>query len=130
MPPPDSTQDIFAEDDAPSPNLVRPYTLTAGRTNTDIYLPLEAPVHTTQATNPNFWPANDVRTKIIALCSNGPSVAEISARLNLPLGVARVLVGDLVETGSLELSETLSEDATAAERRELIGRTLRGLQAL
>ena len=27
-------------------NLVRPYTLTAGRTNTDVHLPLEAPVQT------------------------------------------------------------------------------------
>jgi len=130
MLPPDSTQDDSSEDGAPSPNLVRPYTLTAGRTRTDIYLPLEAPVHTTPDTNPNFWPASDVRSKIIALCSDGPSVAEISARLNLPLGVARVLVGDLVETGTLRLSETLSDDATAAQRRELIGRTLRGLQAL
>ena len=130
MPPPDSPHDDSSEIGAPAPNLVRPYTLTAGRTKSDIYLPLEAPVHTTPDTIPNLWPPNDVRTKIVALCRNGPSVAEISARLNLPLGVARVLVGDLVETGSLRLSETLSDDATAAQRRELIGRTLRGLQAL
>ncbi|WP_207843534.1 DUF742 domain-containing protein [Williamsia soli] len=118
------------ERDIPSPNLARPYTLTAGRTRTEVYLPLEAPVHTNVPIAPNMWPTNDARTKIIGLCTNGPSVAEISARLGLPLGVTRVLVGDLVEAGNLRLSATLDDDATAAERRELIGRTLRGLRAL
>ena len=45
------------------------------------------------------WPLNDVRGRIIQLCVNSPSVAEISARLDLPLGVTRVLVGDLVTVG-------------------------------
>ena len=31
--------------------------------------------------------------------SSSPSVAEIAARLSLPLGVARVLIGDLVTAG-------------------------------
>lgn len=116
--------------ESPAPSLVRPYTLTAGRTRSVIYLPLEAPVHTTTPIVPSTWPASDVRTRIVGLCSEGPSVAEISARLNLPLGVARVLVGDLVESGTLRVSATLDDDATADERRELIGRTLRGLRAL
>lgn len=117
-------------DDGPSPSLVRPYTLTAGRTESEVYLPLEAPVHTTAAALPNAWPASDARARIVVLCADGPSVAEISARLALPLGVVRVLVGDLVESGTLYVSATLDDDASADERRELIGRTLRGLRAL
>nr|WP_296774310.1 DUF742 domain-containing protein [Rhodococcus sp. (in: high G+C Gram-positive bacteria)] len=112
------------------PSLVRPYTLTAGRTKSEVYLPLEAPVHTVSMVAASSWPATDPRAKIIALCGDGPSVAEISAKLKLPLGVARVLVGDLVTSGILRVSETLDDDATADERRELIGRTLRGLRAL
>ena len=115
---------------APTPNLVRPYTLTAGRTRSEVYLPLEAPVHTVSPVVTSMWPPSDMRSKIVALCMESPSVAEISARLSLPLGVARVLVGDLVESGTLRVSATLDDDATAAERRELIGRTLRGLRAL
>ena len=76
------------------------------------------------------WPLNDVRGEIVQLCTKSPSVAEISARLDLPLGVARVLVGDLVTSGYLRVNRTLTDRSTRDERRELIGRTLRGLRAL
>jgi len=122
------------EHERPSPareaSLVRPYTLTAGRTDTSVDLPLEAPVQTLQAALAHKWPPNDVKDKIIQLCIKSPSVAEISARLDLPLGVARVLVGDLVMSGYLRVRRTLTDHSTLDERRELIGRTLRGLKAL
>lgn len=111
-------------------NLVRPYTLTSGRTDTKVDLPLEAPIQSLQAGLTHRWPPNDPRGRIIALCVDSPSVAEISARLDLPLGVARVLVGDLVLSGYLRVHKTLSERSTRDERHELIGRTLRGLRAL
>jgi Protein of unknown function (DUF742) len=109
-------------------NLVRPYTLTAGRTGTDVDLPLEAPIQTLGLAH--SWPADDVRAGIIRLGVNSPSVAEISARLDLPVGVARVLVGDLVTAGYLRVHKTLTDRSTRDERQELIGRTLRGLKAL
>jgi hypothetical protein len=115
---------------AGQPNLVRPYTLTAGRTGTDVDLPLEAPVQTLQAGLAHRWPAGDARSKILQLCTASPSVAEISARLDLPVGVARVLVGDLVTAGYLRVQRTLTDRSTRDERHELIGRTLRGLRAL
>ena len=111
-------------------NLVRPYTLTAGRTETSVDLPLEAPIETLPAGQAHQWIRDDARGKIIQLCANSPSVAEISARLDLPLGVARVLVGDLVLSGYLRVHRTLTERSTRDERHELIGRTLRGLKAL
>jgi hypothetical protein len=111
-------------------NLVRPYTLTAGRTETNVDLPLEAPIETLPPGMAHRWPPDDARGKIIELCANSPSVAEISARLDLPLGVARVLVGDLVLSGYLRVHRTLTERSTRDERHELIGRTLRGLKAL
>ena len=114
----------------PKANLVRPYTLTAGRTDTDVDLPLEAPIQTLQSGLAHEWQPNDTRGKIIQLCVDSPSVAEISARLDLPLGVTRVLVGDLVLSGYLRVHKTLSERSTRDERHELIGRTLRGLRAL
>jgi len=115
---------------SPEANLVRPYTLTAGRTTTDVDLPLEAPVQTLQAGLAHQWPPNDVRDNIIQLCVKSPSVAEVSARLDLPVGVARVLIGDLVTSGYLRVNATLTERSTREERQELIGRTLRGLKAL
>ncbi len=111
-------------------NLVRPYTLTSGRTDTNVDLPLEAPIQTLRAGLAHRWPPNDTRGKIIQLCVESPSVAEISARLDLPVGVTRVLVGDLVLSGYLRVHRTLTERSTRDERHELIGRTLRGLRAL
>jgi len=110
--------------------LVRPYTLTAGRTQASVDVPLEAPIQTLQSAMSHRWPLNDVRGRIVALCTKSPSVAEISARLDLPLGVTRVLVGDLVTSGYLRVNRTLTERSTRDERSELIGRTLRGLRAL
>jgi hypothetical protein len=111
-------------------SLVRPYTLTAGRTQANVDVPLEAPIQTLQSAMFHRWPPNDVRGRIVQLCTKSPSVAEISARLDLPLGVTRVLVGDLVTSGYLRVNRTLTERSTRDERSELIGRTLRGLRAL
>lgn len=117
-------------EELPEPSLVRPYTLTSGRTETSVHLPLEAPIRALRFAPAPRWPANDVRAKILGLGADSPSVAEIAARLALPLGVARVLIGDLVTQGYLRVDATLGESASTDERRELIGRTLRGLRAL
>ncbi len=122
--------DHWERDDTDEPQLVRPYTLTAGRTNSRVDLPLEAPIQTLATTKPPRWPGNDVRGQILTLCADSPSVAEIAAVLSLPLGVARVLIGDLVTQGYLRVHTTLGDSITDDERRELIGRTLRGLRAL
>jgi hypothetical protein len=121
---------VDQRESAAEPSLVRPYTLTAGRTDSRVHLPLEAPVETLDTGRTPRWPAGDVRGDILALCNQRPSVAEIAARLSVPLGVARVLVGDLVDQGCLRVHATLDQSATPDERRELIGRTLRGLRAL
>jgi len=68
--------------------------------------------------------------RIIELCATSQSVAEVSAKLHIPLGVARVLLGDLITAGHLKTRATISEDTTTDERRELIERTLSGLRAL
>jgi Protein of unknown function (DUF742) len=115
---------------ANEPKLVRPYTLTAGRTSSSVALPMEASIEALESARFHEWLPNDVRAEIVNLCVTRPSVAEIAARLNLPLGVTRVLVGDLVQQGYLRVLQTLDEHSTLAERRELIGRTLRGLRAL
>lgn len=112
------------------PSLVRPYTLTAGRTDSVVHLPVEATVEPVEPAPEPRWRGHDVRARIMTLSADSPSVAEISAHLSLPLGVARVLVGDLVTQGYLRVRGTLSDTATTDERRELIGRTLRGLRAL
>ncbi len=109
---------------------VRPYALTAGRTEPAVDLPLEAVVETLPYASRFDWPAGDVRTDILRLGGGRLSVAEIAARLQRPLGMVRVVIGDLVVAGTLRVHTTLSDNATFDERRSLMERTLRGLRAL
>jgi hypothetical protein len=112
-----------------SPRRARPYTLTAGRTVPRIDLPVEATVEVVSDAEP---PAglDDVRTWLVQLCTSRQSIAELSSYTNMPIGVTRVLVADLVESGHLHVHATLGDRATVAEQRRLIERTLDGLRAL
>jgi uncharacterized protein DUF742 len=110
------------------PNRARPYTLTGGRTRPPIELPIEVTVETLNAEID--WAPGDVRTTIVQLCYDRPSIAEISSYAGLPIGVVRVLVGDLVESGHLRVHATLTDNASVSDRRRMIERTLDGLRAL
>jgi thioredoxin-dependent peroxiredoxin len=116
---------------ADEPNAVRPYALTAGRTESGVELALEAPVEALNTTaKPPRWRRNDVRGQILTSCVRNPSVAEIASRLSLPIGATRFLVDDLATQGYLRVHAPLGDSMTIDERRELISRTLRGLRAL
>jgi hypothetical protein len=119
----------FGADPRPTTR-VRPYALTAGRTQPAVDLPMEAVVETLPYASRFDWPAGDVRTDILRLGSGRLSVAEIAAHLQRPLGMVRVVIGDLVVAGTLRVHTTLGENATYDERRSLMERTLRGLRAL
>src|ERR1700761_4495802 len=113
------------------PSLVRPYTLTAGRTDAGIELALETPIEAVEITaKPPRWPKHDVRGRILTSCAQRPSVAEIAAELSLPIGATRFLVDELVTQGYLRGRAPLNDSMTVDERRELISRTLHGLRAL
>src|ERR1700731_4218104 len=51
------------------PSLVRPYTLTAGRTNASVALPLAAPIEARKSARNRRWPPNDMRGDIVKLCA-------------------------------------------------------------
>lgn len=99
--------------------MARPYLLTGGRTRSDAGdLAVEAMV----ASNPDVDAPTDTElAAIYELCSTPNSIAEISAKRSIPLGVARVLVADLWGAGALELLETTRSDDIAIVRRLLNG---------
>lgn len=111
------------------PSLVRPYSLTSGRTRPTIELALEALVQNLVGVEEQLE-LNNIETAIVELSLQSPSVAEIAARTGVPLGVARVLVADLVENGYLRVLATLQEDSSDSERRDLIERVLSGLRQI
>ena len=78
---------------------VRPYAMTGGRTKPAYAdLEIEALVSTTSAGERASKLTVEQRA-IAALCRDILSIAEVSARLDLPLGVTRVLVGDMADEG-------------------------------
>jgi len=109
--------------------LVRPYYMTGGRTRpAHDDLELETLVSTTALGETSPKLACVERHAIIALCRDLVSIAEVSARLDLPLGVARVLVGDMADQGFVILHRPTS----VGDRPDLalLQRVLYGLHKL
>ena len=48
------------------------------------------------------------------------SVAEVSAAVHMPIGVVRVLLGDLMEQGLVQVQATITERSSRDERIELM----------
>ncbi|HET9006953.1 MAG TPA: DUF742 domain-containing protein [Actinomycetes bacterium] len=106
--------------------LVRPYYMTGGRGRpTQDDLEIEALVSTT-AMGERSPKLTVEQRAIIALCRDLLSVAEVSARLDLPLGVTRVLIGDMASEGLV----ILHRPASVGDRPDLalLQRVLYGLQ--
>ncbi|MDE3724331.1 DUF742 domain-containing protein [Nocardiopsis sp. N85] len=88
--------------ETPEGSLVRPYTMTRGRvrpTGTGPRLDLITIVVTARERREHALEP-ECRA-ILDLCRRPISVAEISARLDIPLTVVRVLLGDLLADGDI-----------------------------
>ncbi len=108
---------------------VRPYLVTGGRTRSTIDLPLEALVLTTPAGQAAIESMNHERRRIVELCVERQSLAEISALTHVHLQVAKVLVGDLISEGFLG-SHTANASPSVRPDVQLLERVLDGLQSL
>lgn len=110
--------------------LVRPYAMTGGRTRSaGAELALEALVIVTQMGRAQAPTLAWEQRAIAELCASPLSVAEVSAHLKVPLGVARVLVGDMAAEGLVEMSGASGSEA-APNDLNLLERVLNGLRAL
>jgi hypothetical protein len=114
-------------DEQPAARIVRPYTITAGRTRSTVDLPMEATLVLEPSAHEQEW-GSDLQGRIVEVCDH-KSVAEVSAAVSMPIGVVRVLLGDLVEQGFVGVQATLTDSSSRDERLDLIERTLRGLRA-
>ena len=119
------------DDTGGTPSLVRPYARTGGRTRPVRHLDLEALVCTSNdgrdaLSSPQLNPEH---ISVIHLANGTVSVAEIAARLAVPLGVARVIIADMVDLGLVEVMKT---SGTQGDERDpaFLRRVLSGLQRL
>ncbi|MET7411996.1 DUF742 domain-containing protein [Streptomyces rubiginosohelvolus] len=110
--------------------LVRPYAMTGGRTRPRYQLAIEALVSTT-ADPARLQGQLPEHQRICRLCIEIKSVAEISALLSIPLGVARILVADLAEAGLVAIHQPGGDEAVGGQPDvTLLERVLSGLRKL
>jgi Protein of unknown function (DUF742) len=127
-----TTPDANRNEDGRDPGpVVRPYAMTGGRTRStrDAELELETLVSTTAEGEMSAPSLNLEQRSIAMLCRDLVSVAEISARMDVPLGVARVLIGDMAEGGLLAVHPPHRSDHDRPDLA-LLERVLYGLRAI
>jgi hypothetical protein len=117
------------EDRTHRDRVVPEYAFTGGRTRAAVReLPLETVVRAAeQAARSVAGLAMESRA-IVEMCWEPRSLAEIGAGLGVPVGVARVLVGDLANAGYLEVHLPTTTDG-GGPGRLVLGRLLDGLRA-
>ncbi|MFF4548668.1 DUF742 domain-containing protein [Streptomyces sp. NPDC001435] len=114
--------------------LVRPYAMTGGRTSpgpTGVRFDLIALVTLDSAApaahdDPGLGPEHRA---LLDLCrTESQSVAELAAGADLPVGVVRVLLGDLLELGCVTVSRPVPPAQLPDER--ILREVIEGLRAL
>lgn len=111
------------------PAAVRPYARTGGRTRPVHDLAVETLLVTSGAGRVPSEIVSVEHVPIMRLCDRVHSVAEVSALLGLPLGVARVLLADMMEMGLIELLRNPTNEEGLPDRL-LLERVLAGLRKL
>lgn len=111
---------------------MRPYAMTRGRTGADCTIAFEAQVVATtvgaRMRDQFQWEV----AEIINLAEIEIAVVELAARLDLPIGVVRVLVSDLTAMGAVVVSNPAAEMAAQGgeEYTALLEKVVEGIKAL
>lgn len=110
--------------------IVRPYAWTQGRTKANLNLRMETLVSTSdRAMRPGALAQLEHRM-VAELCRHPHAVAEVAAKLSVPLGVARVLLSDMADQDLIVVHQAAAEDDDAAAQLMLMERVLSGLRRL
>jgi hypothetical protein len=117
------------EDDGEDASFVRPYAWTGGRTKSTVELRLESLLTTTDRARDGRFRLQAEHQAVAELCGRPRSVAEVSALMAVPLGVARVLLGDMAELGLVTVHKTAQGGGNASHLK-LMERVLSGLRRL
>ena len=108
---------------------VRPYTWTRGRTKSGFDLAIETLVSTSPRGRAQVATLQLEHRAVAELCEQTRSVAEVAALLSVPLGVARVVLGDMAGLGVVTVHQTASSAGSAPDLA-LMERVLSGLRRL
>jgi hypothetical protein len=118
--------DLVDDDEDQTGRLIRPYAITGGRTGADTDISLEAQIQASTRSGALDGRYRWEAARLIALVEQPMALIEIAARLEIPIGVARVLVSDLVDDGAVVLHVPQS----APSFTSLLERVLDGVRNL
>ena len=118
----------FGTDEDGGTRLVRPYTVTGGRTQPRYQLAIEALVTATVLEPRDLSVLAPECQAILQFCRDWRSVAEVSAVLRLPLGVARILIADMGADGLVRIHQR--DDSEGRPDLNLLERVLSGLRKI
>jgi hypothetical protein len=114
-------------------SLVRPYTITRGRTapqRDDLTLiTVVATVEAGEGRSPGRRLEPEHRA-ILEQCRTPVAVAEIAAELDLPVSVTKILIGDLVALGRVTIRPPLAAERSGGLNVEILQAVRDGLQRL
>ncbi|MCW2641696.1 MAG: hypothetical protein JWP76_4002 [Dactylosporangium sp.] len=108
--------------------VVRPYTMTRGRVRPTAQLDLVAYVMTNAGAHTHAPHLQPEHRSILAAARQPITLSELAAHLDLPLGVTRILIGDLLEQDLISTYESSGVGVQPSER--VLKAVLNGLQAL
>lgn len=120
----DDPDEDFDDEDASS--WVRPYVWTGGRTETSLDFAVETLVSAREQVAGAA--IRDEHRRVLELCQQPRSITEIAALLSVPLGVAKTLLGAMVEEDLVVVHRT--SGSAAGPDLALMERVLRGLKRL
>ncbi|MGZ3143962.1 DUF742 domain-containing protein [Lentzea chajnantorensis] len=110
-------------------SIVRAYAWTGGRTRSAVHLEIETLVSANDQSRQSAGILQAEHQHVVELCRSPRSVAEVAALMRLPLGVAKVLLGDLAERGLVDVHQTVSAGGDTPDLG-LMERVLSGLRRL
>jgi hypothetical protein len=101
----DGGSDDYTWFDRDAGPLVRSFALTGGRARSGTTFDLLAYVVATDSAQSVIWQTQPEHRAILARAAAPISLAELASEVDLPLGVVRVLLGDLVELEAIAIQE-------------------------
>lgn len=109
--------------------LVRPYTITRGRTRVaDDQFDLLATVMATTLSASSTPGLTPEQSRILMACRRPASVADVASEVDLPLTVVRILLADLRDQGLLRVRQPTQ--AAHMPEPSLLREVIQGLKAL
>ena len=118
--------DDLEDDGDVTGRLIRPYAMTGGRTTADTEISLEAQIQSSTRASHHLGAYRWEAAKVVELVQSPMALIEIAARLQIPIGVARVLVADLLSDGAVVLHVPQKTQSFAS----LLERVLDGVRNL